>query len=58
MTSCVSLAHKYGLVPTGGSDYHGTVKPDARLGVGSAGLPLPDELLADLECIAPRESRS
>ena len=55
---CVSLARKYALVPTGGSDYHGTVKPDAHLGVGSAGRPLPDELLADLECVAPGTTRS
>jgi len=49
---CLALAEKYALVPTGGSDFHGSVKPDAHLGVGSAGLPLPDELLADLECAA------
>ena len=49
---CLALADKYALVPTGGSDFHGSVKPDAHLGVGSAGLPLPDELLADLECAA------
>ena len=46
---CLALADKYALVPTGGSDYHGSVKPDARLGIGSAGLPLPDELLTRLE---------
>ena len=52
VTSCLELAERYALVPTGGSDYHGTVKPDARLGVGSAGRPLPDELLEDLDCLA------
>ena len=40
---CLALADKYALVPTGGSDYHGSMKPDAHLGVGSAGLPLPDD---------------
>ena len=49
---CLALARKYALVPTGGSDYHGTVKPDAHLGIGSAGRPLPDRLLADLDCLA------
>jgi predicted metal-dependent phosphoesterase TrpH len=49
---CLGLARKYALVPTGGSDYHGTVKPKARLGVGSLGEPVPDEVLADLRCIA------
>ena len=49
---CLGLAEKYALVPTGGSDYHGTVKPNARLGVGSLGEPVPDEVLADLRCAA------
>jgi predicted metal-dependent phosphoesterase TrpH len=49
---CLGLAHKYALVPTGGSDYHGSVKPKARLGVGSLGGPVPDEVLADLRCVA------
>ena len=46
------LAERYGLVPTGGSDYHGTVKPDIRLGVASGGEPVPDELLVGLDRIA------
>jgi predicted metal-dependent phosphoesterase TrpH len=49
---CLGLARTYALVPTGGSDYHGTVKPQARLGVASAGRPVPDRVLADLRCIA------
>ena len=49
---CLGLAGKYALVPTGGSDYHGTVKPKARLGVASLGEPVPDEVLADLRCVA------
>ena len=49
---CLGLAEKYALVPTGGSDYHGTVKPKARLGVASLGGPVPDEVLADLRCVA------
>jgi predicted metal-dependent phosphoesterase TrpH len=49
---CLGLARKYALVPTGGSDYHGNVKPTARLGVGSLGRPIPDEVLADLRCVA------
>jgi predicted metal-dependent phosphoesterase TrpH len=49
---CLDLAEKYALVPTGGSDYHGSVKPKARLGVGSLGGPIPDEVLADLRCVA------
>ena len=49
---CLGLAEKYALVPTGGSDFHGTVKPEARLGVGSLGEPVPDEVLSDLRCVA------
>ena len=49
---CLGLAEKYALVPTGGSDYHGTVKPKARLGVGSGGKPVPDRALTDLRCLA------
>jgi predicted metal-dependent phosphoesterase TrpH len=49
---CLGLARKYALVPTGGSDYHGTVKPDIRLGAASGGGPVPDQVLTDLRCLA------
>jgi predicted metal-dependent phosphoesterase TrpH len=49
---CLGLARRFALVPTGGSDYHGTVKPKARLGVASAGGPVPDHVLTDLRCLA------
>ena len=49
---CLALAAKYALVPTGGSDYHGTVKPDITLGLASGGLPVPDRILTDLRCLA------
>jgi predicted metal-dependent phosphoesterase TrpH len=49
---CLDLAARYALVPTGGSDYHGTVKPEARLGVASAGAPVPGHVLDDLRCLA------
>jgi predicted metal-dependent phosphoesterase TrpH len=57
VTRCLALAEKYALVPTGGSDFHGSVKPHAHLAIGSAGLQLPDELLADLECLAVEDPR-
>ena len=57
VTHCLALAEKYALVPTGGSDFHGSVKPDAHLGIGSAGRALPDGLLADLECLAVDDLR-
>jgi predicted metal-dependent phosphoesterase TrpH len=49
---CLALAETFALVPTGGSDYHGTVKPTARLGIAAAGAPVPDHVLADLRCLA------
>jgi predicted metal-dependent phosphoesterase TrpH len=44
------LARDAHMIPTGGSDYHGTYKPDVALGVGRAGdLAVPDEVLEELE---------
>lgn len=40
-----SLAERFGLAMTGGSDFHGANKPNIRLGV----LNVPDELLANLK---------
>ena len=45
---CRALAAEFGLVPTGGSDFHGSVKPAAHLGQGAGGRPIPDELLDQL----------
>lgn len=39
------LAEKYGLLHSGGSDFHGENKPDIRLGVGRGDLAVPSELL-------------
>ena len=36
-------AEKYGLMPSGGSDFHGENKPDIRLGTGRGALNVPDE---------------
>ena len=38
----VSLADSLGLVPTGGSDYHGTYKPDVNLVTGRGDLAVPE----------------
>lgn len=48
-----ALARRHGLVPTGGTDYHGTYKPDLHVGVGRGDLAVPDELLAELEARRP-----
>ncbi len=42
------MARRYGLVPTGGSDYHGSYKPGLELGVGRGDLNVPDDVLLEL----------
>lgn len=42
------LARKYGLFITGGSDFHGTNKPNIDLGTGRGNLRIPVELLKNL----------
>ena len=37
----LSLAGEYGLLPTGGSDFHGSPKPHIRLGSGTGDLAVP-----------------
>jgi predicted metal-dependent phosphoesterase TrpH len=45
----LDLAKQYGLLVTGGSDFHGVVKPDVKLGTGADGnLHVPEELLETL----------
>lgn len=42
------LARRFGLVPSGGSDYHGSYKPGLDLGRGYGDLVVPDSVLDDL----------
>ena len=45
----LDLTRHYGLMATGGSDFHGLVKPDVKLGTGCNGnLKVPDDLLDQL----------
>jgi len=45
----VKMTRDAGLIPTGGSDFHGAFKPDVRLGVGRSGdLHVPDSVLDEL----------
>ena len=46
---CLRLAAVNGLVPTGGSDFHGETKPDVRLGAANGGRSVPDAVLAGLK---------
>ncbi len=45
------LASQYGLFPTGGSDFHGSNKPDICLGTGRGGLRVSVLLLDDIKRI-------
>jgi predicted metal-dependent phosphoesterase TrpH len=42
------LATRHGLVVTGGSDHHGTYKPDLQVGIGTGDLDIPDSALEEL----------
>lgn len=42
------LARRFGLIPSGGSDYHGTYKPGLMLGAGYGDLVVPSALLDEL----------
>ena len=42
------LAEHYGLLITGGSDFHGAIKPAIKLGAGNGNQPIPYELFVTL----------
>ncbi len=48
-----NLARRFDLVPTGGSDHHGTIKPDLRVGTGQGDLKVPEAVLPALEARRP-----
>lgn len=45
----LALADEFGLLPTGGSDFHGANKPDIQIGTGRGGLCLPYSLLEKIK---------
>jgi predicted metal-dependent phosphoesterase TrpH len=46
----VKLTRDAGMIPTGGSDYHGSYKPETKLAHGRVGdLIVPDEILDELK---------
>lgn len=49
--SLVALARRTGLVPTGGSDFHGSYKPDLSVGTGLGDLHVPDDVVDELEAL-------
>lgn len=42
------LARRFGLVPSGGSDFHGTYKPGLELGIGYGDLVVPESVVDEL----------
>jgi hypothetical protein len=48
-----ALARRQGLVATGGSDHHGTYKPDLQVGIGRGDLDVPDGVLEELAARRP-----
>ena len=45
---CEKLAKEYGLLNSGGSDFHGENKPDIKLGTGKNNLQVPFEYATNL----------
>ena len=52
-TALGNLARRFGLVPTGGSDFHGATKPDLFVGTGTGDLKVPDRVLDQLASARP-----
>ena len=46
-----SLAAKYELAVSGGSDFHGVVKPNIKMGIGRGGMRIPYKLLEELKSL-------
>ena len=42
---CLSVARELGLAVAGGSDFHGAMNPNIKLGIGFGSLAIPDELV-------------
>jgi predicted metal-dependent phosphoesterase TrpH len=48
-----SVARSHGLIPSGGSDYHGSYRPGVSVGTGHGDLNVPDALLEELRAARP-----
>jgi predicted metal-dependent phosphoesterase TrpH len=57
MDQYAALCGRLDLLPSGGSDYHGRVKPGIRLGVGRGNLHVPDQVLDRLRERRLRQGR-
>ena len=52
----LQLAERLGMIASGGSDYHGAMKPGLELGRGRGNLHIPDSVLAGLQNCRPRKT--
>ena len=52
------LAARFGLLPSGGSDFHGSNKPDIQLGTGRGDLHVPDAFYRQLRALAAKRRPS
>ena len=48
VATCLLLASRHDLLATGGSDFHGSIKPGVCLGQGPGGMTFPYQMLTDL----------
>ena len=59
LTACYErLAHRHGLLLTGGTDFHGTAKPGVHIGIGRGDLRVPYRLVEELKRCAASGSHS
>ena len=49
----LQLAQKHSLIVTGGSDFHGSYKPDIEIGIGRGSLKVPYSVLTELKHAVP-----
>lgn len=47
--TALRIAEEHALAVSGGSDYHGSIHPEVKLGIGRGNLLVPDEVLTKLE---------
>ena len=53
----LDLANEFGLAPSGGSDFHGSNKPDIELGSGKNNLQIPYSILEGLRSKLQEETK-
>lgn len=54
----INAAQRHNLLVSGGSDFHGKIKPDTELGIGKGNLNIPDDIYFGLAKAAENRSRN